>query len=143
MFMGEFRHSIDSKGRLIMPAKFRENLGEQFVVTRGLDRCLFVYPRTEWSVLEEKIKTLPITKKDVRAFMRTLFSGATECEVDKQGRINLPNNLLEYAKIEKDVVIIGVSTRVEIWSASEWESYSAEAADSFDEIAEQIVDLGI
>src|SRR5690606_26161936 len=124
MFMGEFRHSIDSKGRLIMPAKFRENLGEQFVVTRGLDRCLFVYPRTEWSVLEEKIKTLPMTKKDVRAFVRTLFSGATECEVDKQGRINLPNNLLEYAKIEKDVVIIGVSTRVEIWSASEWESYS-------------------
>lgn len=143
MFMGEFHHNIDTKGRLIIPAKFREELGEKFVVTRGLDRCLFVYPQAEWAVLEEKIKTLPMTKRDVRAFVRTLFSGATECELDKQGRINLPNNLLEYARVDKDVVVIGVSTRVEIWSQAEWENYSEEAADSFEEIAEHIVDLGI
>ncbi len=141
--MGEFHHNIDPKGRLIIPAKFREELGERFIVTRGLDRCLFVYPAAEWSALEAKIKTLPMTKSDVRAFVRTLFSGATECEVDKQGRINLPNNLIEYARIEKDVVVIGVSTRAEIWSKAEWENYSVAAADSFDEIAEHIVDLGL
>ncbi|MBO8126024.1 MAG: division/cell wall cluster transcriptional repressor MraZ [Firmicutes bacterium] len=143
MFMGEYNHTVDAKGRMIMPAKFRDGLGEKFVVTRGLDRCLFVYPQDEWQKLEEKIKTLPMTKRDVRAFVRTLFSGATECEVDKQGRINLPKNLLEYAGIDKDAVVIGVSTRVEIWSKAEWESYSEDAADSFEEIAEHIVDLGI
>ena len=98
MFMGEYQHSIDEKGRLIVPAKFRENLGPQFIVTRGLDNCLFVYPMSEWSVLEQKLKSLPLMKSDARAFSRFFFSGATECVLDKQGRVNLPNNLCEFAE---------------------------------------------
>jgi MraZ protein len=143
MFMGEYEHTIDAKGRLIVPARFRDELGEKFVATRGLDRCLFVFPMSEWAKLEEKLSSLPLTKGDARAFARTLFSGATECEVDKQGRIMIPPNLRQYAGLEKDVVVIGVSKRVEIWSKSEWESYGSGAEASYEEIAENIVDLGI
>ncbi|NPV26568.1 MAG: division/cell wall cluster transcriptional repressor MraZ [Firmicutes bacterium] len=143
MFMGEYQHSIDPKGRLIIPARFREALGDRFIATKGLDNCLFLYPLSEWQVIEEKLKTLPFTKADARAFVRFFFSGATECEVDKQGRILLPGNLREFARIERDVVIIGVSTRVEVWSKEEWEKYSQQAEQSYEEIAEKIVDLGI
>lgn len=143
MFMGEYQHTLDTKGRLIIPARFREELGEKFVVTRGLDNCLFVYPLSEWSILEEKLKSLPLTKADARRFVRFLFSGATECQLDKQGRINLPVNLRQYAHIDKDVVVIGVSTRVEIWASEVWEGYMKEANESYEEIAEKIVDLGI
>lgn len=143
MFLGEYQHTLDSKGRLIVPAKFREGLGETFIVTRGLDHCLFVYPMDEWKSLEEKLRTLPLTKADARSFVRFFFSGATECETDKQGRIMIPQNLREYAQMEKDVVIVGVSTRVELWSAERWTQYVEAAAQSFDEIAENIVDLGI
>ncbi|WP_414966227.1 division/cell wall cluster transcriptional repressor MraZ, partial [Lactiplantibacillus plantarum] len=97
MFMGEFEHSVDTKGRLIIPAKFREQLGEQFVVTRGMDGCLFGYPMTEWTVLQEKLKALPVNRKDARAFVRFFYSAATECELDKQGRINLPKSLRDHA----------------------------------------------
>ncbi|MGE5552449.1 MAG: division/cell wall cluster transcriptional repressor MraZ [Betaproteobacteria bacterium] len=142
MFMGEYEHSVDDKGRLIIPARFREELGLRFVVTRGLDRCLFVYPLGEWGKLvEEKLQTLPLGKTEARAFVRTLMSGATECELDKQGRIILPANLRAYAGLEKDVVVIGVSSRVEIWSKAEWEKYSAAAEASFGEIAETVVGL--
>lgn len=141
--MGEYQHSIDPKGRLIIPARFREALGDRFIATKGLDNCLFLYPLSEWQVIEEKLKTLPFTKADARAFVRFFFSGATECEVDKQGRILLPGNLREFARIERDVVIIGVSTRVEVWSKEEWEKYSQQAEQSYEEIAEKIVDLGI
>lgn len=141
--MGEYAHSIDDKGRLIVPAKFREELGTCFVATRGLDRCLFVYPMTEWGHLEEKLRDLPLGKGEARAFVRTLLSGATECELDKQGRIVLPTNLREYAGLTKDVVVIGVSSRVEIWNKEEWNRYSQEAATAFDQIAETVVDLGI
>jgi len=141
MFMGEYQHSVDAKGRLFIPARFREGLGDRFVVTKGLDGCLFVYPRPEWEALEQKLKSLPITRGDARAFVRFFFSGATECEVDKQGRILIPGNLREYARLEKDGVIIGVSSRVEIWAREQWERYNNLAASSYEEIAEKIVDL--
>lgn len=141
--MGEYNHTVDSKGRLIIPAKFRELLGEKFVITKGLDHCLFVYPMDEWVNLERKLKDLPFTQKDARAFVRFFFSGATEIELDKQGRVLIPPNLREFAKIEKDVVIIGVSSRVEIWSLDEWQSYSSNAEVSYEEIAEKMVELGI
>lgn len=139
MFMGEYQHSVDPKGRLIVPAKFREALGEQFVITRGMDNCIFGYPMHEWRKLEEKLKDLPMTKKDTRAFARFFFSGATEVDIDKQGRINIPAMLINYANLTKDCVIIGVSSRIEIWSKSSWESYTEESENSFNEIAENII----
>jgi len=144
IFMGEYQHSLDKKGRVIIPARFREGLGEKFIVTKGLDGCLFVYPLEEWSALEQKMKSLPFTRADARAFVRFFFSGACECEVDKQGRILIPANLRKYAHLDKDAVIVGVSSRVEIWAKEEWERYNAEAEQSYEEIAEKIdLDLGI
>lgn len=141
MFMGEYQHSIDDKGRMIVPAKFRDSLGASFIVTRGLDQCLFVYPREEWTVLEQKLKELPMMKSDARAFTRFFFSGATECELDKQGRINIPSNLRDYAKLDKDCVVLGVSNRVEVWSKAVWEGYYEQSEQSFNEIAEKLVDF--
>ncbi|RWR08198.1 division/cell wall cluster transcriptional repressor MraZ [Siminovitchia fortis] len=143
MFMGEYQHNIDAKGRLIVPAKYREHLGDSFVVTRGLDQCLFGYPMEEWKKIEEKLKALPLTKKDARAFTRFFFSGAVECELDKQGRVNLPASLLGYAKLEKECVILGVSSRFEIWSKDLWEDYSLASEESFAEIAENMIDFDI
>ena len=139
--MGEYHHTIDEKGRMIIPAKFRDELGSSFVVTRGMDKCLFVYPEEEWQQLEKKLKTLPFTKKDARAFTRFFFSGAAECGLDKQGRVNIVPTLRTYANLEKECVVIGVSNRVEIWSKSIWEEYFAESEESFGEIAEGIVDF--
>jgi MraZ protein len=143
MFMGEYHHNVDTKCRLIVPAKFRDDLGEMFVLTRGLDQCLFGYPLNEWKIIEDKLKGLPMTKKDARAFTRFFFSGATECEIDKQGRINISSPLLNYAKIEKECVILGVSNRIEIWSQDIWNDYFSESADSFAEIAENMIGLDI
>lgn len=143
MFMGEYQHSIDEKGRMIIPAKFREELGDTFVITRGLDHCLFVYPIEEWKTLEQKLKALPFTRSDARAFTRFFFSGAVESELDKQGRVNIPPNLRKHGKLEKECVVIGVSNRVEIWSREIWESYYNESAESFNEIAEKIVDFDL
>lgn len=143
MFFGEYQHTIDTKGRVSIPAKYREQLGEQFILTKGLDNCLFIYPMEEWKVMENKLKQLPLTNKDARAFVRFFFSGATECELDNQGRIRIPNNLREYAQLEKDVVMIGVSTRIEIWSLTQWESYNEDANLSYDEIASKMAELGI
>ncbi|MDP4085419.1 MAG: division/cell wall cluster transcriptional repressor MraZ [Bacillota bacterium] len=143
MFMGEYHHSIDNKGRLIVPSKFRDNLGEMFIITRGLDQCLFGYPLTEWEILEDKLKGLPLTKKDARAFTRFFFSGATESELDKTGRINIPIPLLQYAKLEKECVIIGVSNRIEIWSKEIWEDYFVKSEESFAEIAENMIGFDI
>lgn len=139
--MGEFQHTLDDKGRMIVPVKFREGLGTSFVVTRGLDKCLFVYPLAEWEMLEQKLKTLPMTRSDARSFVRFFFSGATECELDKQGRILLPVALREYANLTRDAIVLGVSNRVEIWSDEGWRDYSENAADSFAEIAEKLVDF--
>ncbi len=142
MFMGEFKHSIDAKGRLIMPSKFREELGEKFVITRGMDGCLFGYPQNEWEILEQKLKEMPLAKKDTRAFVRFFYSAATECEIDKQGRINLPTSLMSHAELEKACVVIGVSNRIEIWSEERWNKFSTEAEENFDEIAETMIDFG-
>lgn len=143
MFMGEYHHTVDEKGRMIIPAKFREDLGSNFVITRGLDQCLFVYPEIEWKQLEEKLKVLPFTKKDARAFTRFFFSGATECELDKQGRVNISAPLRQFAQLEKECIVIGVSNRVEVWSKSMWEEYFAKSEESFSEIAEGIVDFDL
>ncbi len=143
MFMGEYQHNIDTKGRVIVPAKFRDDLGERFIVTRGLDTCLFVYPMDEWKILEQKLKKLPLTKKDARAFTRFFFSGAVECEVDKQGRINIPQPLRTYASLDKECVVIGVSNRLELWQADLWDTYMTESEESFAEIAENLLDFDI
>jgi MraZ protein len=143
MFMGEYHHSIDMKGRMIVPSKFRDELGEMFIITRGLDQCLFGYPLSEWALIEEKLKGLPLTKKDARAFTRFFFSGATESELDKQGRINIPTPLLQYAKLEKECVVLGVSNRIEIWSKQIWEDYFSQSEDSFAEIAENMIGFDI
>jgi len=145
LFIGEYQHSIDSKGRLFIPARFREGLGDKFILTKGLDGCLFVYPPKEWTAIEQKMRSLPFTKADTRAFMRFFFSGAIECDVDKQGRILITSGLREYAGLEKETMIIGISSRVEIWSRQRWEEYSQAASASAEQIAEKIeeFDLGI
>ncbi len=143
MFIGEYRHSLDNKGRIIIPSKLREKLGETFIITKGLDNCLFVYPMNEWSLLENKLKSLPLTRKDARAFVRFFFSGATECELDKQGRVLIPSNLREHCKLEKDAIVIGVSNRIEIWSDTEWEQYNDDDDLSYENIAEKMAELGI
>ena len=141
MFMGEYNHSIDQKGRLIVPSKFREQLGNEFVVTKGLDGCLFVYSNEEWQRIEEKFREIPLTTKEARKFSRFFFAGAATCEVDKQGRILLPSNLREYAAIEKEVVSVGVLSRVEIWSKDRWSENGD--YDDMDEIAEHMAELGL
>ncbi|MFD2638175.1 division/cell wall cluster transcriptional repressor MraZ [Piscibacillus salipiscarius] len=143
MFMGEFQHNIDTKGRIIVPAKFRDGLGESFVLTRGLDNCLFAYPQEEWRVLEEKLKKLPLTKKDARAFTRFFFSGAVECEIDKQGRINIPAPLRKFADLDKECIVIGVSNRIELWAKEKWTDYVEESEESFADIAENLMDFDI
>lgn len=142
MLLGEYKHNVDAKGRLIIPSKFREDLGERFIVTRGLDGCLFGYPMAEWTTLESKLKQLPLAKKESRAFTRFLYSAATECSLDKQGRINLPNPLINHASLEKACYVIGVSDRIEIWSEERWDAFSQEANESFEEIAEEMIDFG-
>lgn len=141
--MGEFHHNIDDKGRVIIPAKFRNDLGKSFVITRGLDKSLFVYPISEWKQIENKLKSLPFTRADARKFTRFFFSGAVECELDKQGRVSLPNNLRSYAVLLKESVLIGVSNRVEIWSKELWDSYYQESEESYNDIAEKIIDFDL
>lgn len=143
MFIGEYQHTLDTKGRIIIPSKFREELGEEFVMTKGLDNCLFVYPKKEWAILEEKLKTLPLTNRDARAFIRFFFAGASEGVLDKQGRVLIPSNLREHSKLDKDAVVIGVSTRMEIWSKEEWDAYNNDDNLSYDSIAEKMAELGI
>ncbi len=143
LFIGEYEHSVDTKGRVIMPSKLREDIGEKFIVTKGLDGCLFAYSVTEWTNFEEKLKTLPLTNKNARDFVRFFLSGAVECEIDKQGRFLIPANLREYATLEKEIIIIGVGTRIEIWNKDEWKKYSSDENISADEIAENMTMLGI
>ena len=140
MFMGEYNHTIDNKGRLIVPAKFRDQLGDEFVVTKGLDGCLFIYDNKEWAKLEEKITTLPLSNQNARKFSRLLLAGATSCEVDKQGRILLPANLRKHAKLEKDVALVGVGSRIEIWDQATWDEVNEYDAD---EMATNMEGLGI
>ncbi len=142
MFIGEYKHSLDEKGRVIVPSKYREKLGEIFILTKGLDGCLFIYPLSEWNLFEQKLKQLPLTNTNARKFVRFFLSGATECNTDKQGRILIPNHLRVYSEIEKDIVFIGMSNRIEVWSINKWNSYNEEEF-SAELIAEQMEELGI
>lgn len=138
MLMGEFHHNIDDKGRLIIPAKFRYELGEKFVVTRGLEKCLFVYSLTEWEKIIKRLKSLPFTNKDARNFTRFFLSGAAECEFDRQGRINITSPLVYYADLTSKCVIIGANDRLEIWAEDNWDTFFSENEDSLAEIAENL-----
>lgn len=137
MFMGEYHHTVDDKGRLTIPSKIRYELGETFVITRGLDNCLFIYPKNEWINIIGKYKELPNTK-DARNFMRFFLSGAVECEFDKQGRINISAPLMKYADLTKECVIIGVNDRLEIWSKDRWENFISENEDNLSDIADNL-----
>ena len=143
MLIGEYEHTLDVKGRLIMPAKLREDVGENFIVTKGLDGCLFGFSKSEWANFEEKLKSLPLTNKNARDFVRFFLSGAIECEIDKQGRFLIASNLREYATMEKEVVIIGVGTRIEFWDKAKWKEYNNSENISADNIAENMTMLGI
>ncbi len=143
MLIGEYEHSLDAKGRLILPAKIRETLGEKFIMTKGLDGCLFGFSQEEWSNFEEKLKTLPLTNKNARDFVRFFLSGAVEAEVDKQGRFLIPANLREYATLSKETVITGVGTRIEIWDKEKWTKYTSDENLLADQIAENMANLGM
>ena len=143
MFIGEYNHSIDAKGRLIVPSKFREALGDTFFVTKGLDGCLSVYPTEEWKIFESKLRSLPITNKKARKFTRFFLAGASECEIDKQGRILITAPLREYAGLVKDAVLVGVSSRIEIWSRDKWAEINDIDVDDMSDVAEHMEELGI
>ena len=136
MLIGEYRHNIDDKGRLIIPSKFRDELGPEFILTRGLDGCLFVYSMDKWNNIISKLEKLPFTKKDARTFMRFFLSSATVCCLDKQGRININISLINYAKIQKECTIIGVNDRLEIWASEKLDDILNSNIDNFSEIAE-------
>lgn len=138
MFIGEFHHTLDEKGRLSIPVKFRPNLANGAVVTRGLDRSLFLYPKTEWEALAAKISALPIGQADTRAFARLMLAGAMDVEVDKAGRAMIPEYLRKYAGLSKDVVVTGLYDRLEIWDEKAWEEYSAKTEAAGNDIAERL-----
>ena len=141
LLIGEYGHSLDAKGRLIMPAKLRQDMGEKFIVTKGLDGCLFAFSQNEWLNFETKLKELPLSDKNARNFVRFFLAGATECETDKQGRFLIPNNLRIAAKLDKEAIIIGVGTRLEIWDKATWEQCDENI--SADDIAANMTLLGI
>lgn len=141
MLMGEYEHTLDAKGRISMTAKLRKDMGETFILTKGLDGCLFAFSQEEWLNFETKLKALPLSDKNARNFVRFFLAGATECEIDKQGRFLIPTNLRGAASLEKEAVIIGVGTRLEIWDKSIWKSKDEEI--SAEEIAKNLTMLGI
>ena len=138
MFIGEYHHTIDEKNRIIIPAKFRGELGKEFIVTRGIENCLFVYFLDNWAKITDKLSSLTFTKKDARTFNRFFMSGATNVELDKQGRININAPLVDYAKLNKDCVVIGTGDRLEIWSQELWNSFFDSTKDSMSDIAENL-----
>lgn len=141
MLIGEYEHTLDAKGRISMPSRLRKDMGETFIVTKGLDGCLFAFSQTEWLNFEQKLKALPLSDKNARNFVRFFLAGATECELDKQGRFLIPNNLRIAANLDKEIIIIGVGTRLEIWDRKTWND--KDNAISADEIAENMTMLGI
>ena len=143
MLIGEFEHSLDAKGRLIMPAKLKSAIGDRFIVTKGLDGCLFAFSQEEWKNFEEKLKALPLSNRNSREFTRFFLSGATECEIDKQGRFLIPNNLRESAELKKEAVIIGVGTRIEIWDKEKWQAYNDATSADYEVLAEKLVDFDL
>lgn len=142
MFIGQYHHSLDDKSRVIVPAKYREQLTHPFILTKGLDGCLFIYSEKEWTSFQDKLKALPLTNTNARKFVRFFLAGAVECQTDKQGRILIPSHLKEYSKIEKDIVFIGMGNRIEVWSYNQWGLYNDEAMDA-NALAEQMEELGI
>lgn len=140
MFMGEYHHNIDDKNRLIIPSKFREELGEEFIITRGIENCLFVYSKEDWQKIVTKLESLPFTKKDARNFIRFFLSGATVAELDKQGRINISQTLVSYSNLTKECVVIGAGNRLEIWSKEDWDDFFNSAKDNMSDIAENLFD---
>ncbi len=143
MLTGEFNHSIDVKGRLIIPSKFREILGEDFVITKGLDGCLFVYPQEEWKTFENKLRTLPLTNKDARTFTRFFLGSAVDGGLDKQGRVLISSALRNFAGLDKEVVLVGVLDRIEIWDKAKWDEKNAAVEENMDDIASHMEDLGL
>ncbi len=138
MFIGEYNHTVDGKGRVSLPARFREDLKDDFYITRGMDNCLFIYDKDEWTKMDEKIRSLKLTKRAARDFSRLFYAGAMEINFDKQGRILIPPHLREFGKIEKDVVIVGVSSRIEIWSKDNWDKYIGEDSMNYDDLTEKL-----
>ena len=143
MLTGEFNHSIDSKGRLIIPSKLRDSLGEHFVITKGMDGCLFLYPENEWEAFEAKLRTLPLTNKKARDFKRFFLGSAVDGEIDKQGRVLLSSSLRTYAGLEKEVVLAGVLDKVEIWSKEAWDARTNDIEENIEDIASDMEDLGL
>lgn len=141
MFMSEYNHTVDAKGRLIMPSKFRDALGEEFVVSKGMDGCLFVYANEDWNAFEQKLTSLPLINKEARQFARFFLAGAAQVELDKQGRILLPATLREFAGLDKDVVLVGVGSRIEIWSKEKWDAINED--DNMDAITSAMESLGL
>lgn len=142
MMMGEYSHALDEKGRITIPARLRDDLENHFVMTKGLDGCLFLYPMDEWRKMEERLKALPMTNANARAFQRLFLAGAQDVEVDRQFRVTIPPRLREYAEVVKDVVLVGVSSRVELWSQEKWQSYQQDAQQGYEDVAEKMVDFG-
>lgn len=143
MLLGEYNHSIDEKSRVIVPSKFRDDLGSTFVITKGFDTCLFAFSVEEWKNFESKLKELPLSNENARKYVRYFLAGACECQVDKQGRILIPQNLKEHASLKKDIVITGVSTRVEIWDKEKWNNYTSDENIDLNEIASHMSEFGI
>lgn len=141
MFMGEYHHNIDEKGRLILPSKFRNDLGESFIITRGIDSCLFIYPKSTWDKLTSKLNELSFTKKDVRSFQRFFLSAASECVFDRQGRISISSPLISYADIDKECVVIGVNDRIEIWSKDNFDKFLLDNLNNISEVAENLFEV--
>jgi MraZ protein len=141
MFMGEYHHNLDAKGRLIIPAKLRDQVGDKMIFTRGMEGCIFGYSEEEWQKIEDKLARLPLTKRSARKFTRMFYSGAQEAEFDKQGRVTLTTTLREHAKLSKSCVIVGVYNRIEIWSQDQWEQYEEDANENYDDIAEELDDM--
>lgn len=143
MFIGEYRHTIDDKGRIALPAKFRAKLSDGVIITKGLDSSLVAYTKEEWDSLASKISSLPYTQANARAFSRLMLAGASECDLDKQGRINIPSHLREFAKLKSNVVVVGVFNRIEVWDLSEWNVYRENTEKDSNEIAENLESLGM
>ncbi len=143
MFLGEYKHSVDTKGRMALPARFRAGLRRGLVITRGLDRCLFVYPKAEWEKLAEKLVQLPISQSDSRAFTRLMLAGAMEVDIDSQGRVVVPDYLREYARVSKKVIVAGLYNRLEIWNEKDWQKYKADTEKNSNHIAERLGELGV
>lgn len=143
MFIGEYNHTIDSKGRLIMPSKFRSELGEKFYITKGMDNCLFVFPQEEWDKIDKKINKLKLSRREARAFARLFYAGAIDVGLDKQGRTLISQNLRDYASLKKDIVIIGVSTRIEIWDKEIWDRYNDDDLLDYNSLTDSLTDLDL